>query len=411
LRIAALRLGIDAQDRAQFFLKCCMASVNETRDRLRALMPAAKRFAYFDHAAMSPLPRPTAEAFKKWLKQAVEIGAPVWGEWVKSIERMRATAARMIRAHSDEIALVANTTAGISLIAEGFDWKPGDNVVTLADEFPSNVYPWMNLASRGVETRRVPIDVSGRLDLERLAEACDERTRIVTVSWVGFATGYRHDVARIVEIAHERGALMFLDAIQGLGVFPLDVNELGIDFMAADGHKWLLGPEGAGIAYIRRKNLNRLRPIGPGWHSVIPGQDYTHIELNLRDAAARYEGGSQNNAGFLALGASLDLLDELGADNLADAVINITETACERLARIGAKIVSDRRMDHRNGQQRSGIVAFELPRRDPMAMKKHAKRRDVIFGCRAGRLRISPHAYNNEEDLDRLVEALTSFAL
>jgi cysteine desulfurase/selenocysteine lyase len=355
------------------------------------------------------LPRPTSEAFEKWLKEAVEIGGPVWGSWVKGVERTRAAAARMIGAHSDEIALVANTTAGISLVAEGFEWKPGDNVVTLADEFPSNVYPWMNLESRGVETRRVRTDVSGRLDLERLAEACDNRTRIVTVSWIGFATGYRHDVAKIVEIAHERGALMFLDAIQGLGVFPLDVNELGIDFMAADGHKWLLGPEGAGIAYIRRENLNRLRPIGPGWHSVTPGQDYTHIELNLSPTAARYEGGSQNNAGFLALGASLDLLSELGAENIAAAVVDITERACQRLTEIGAKIVSDRRPDHRAGQQRSGIVSFELPGRDPMAMKIHAKGQNVVFGCRAGRLRISPHAYNNEEDLDRLVDALTSF--
>ena len=202
---------------------------------------------------------------------------------------------------------------------------------------------------------------------------------------------------------------MFLDAIQGLGVFPLDVNALGIDFMAADGHKWMLGPEGAGIAYIRRENLNRLRPLGPGWHSVAPGQDYTHIELNLRNAAARYEGGSQNNAGFLAFGASLELLSSLGTENTAAAVIDITETACERLSGIGAKIVSDRLLDHRDGQQRSGIVSFEFPGRDPMEMKKHAKAQDVIFGCRAGRLRISPHAYNNEEDLDRLVDALTSF--
>ncbi len=386
-----------------------MATVNETRDRLRVLMPAAQRLAYFDHAAMAPLPRPTAEAFEKWLKEAVEIGGPAWGAWVRSVERMRATAARMIGAHSDEIALVENTTAGISLVAEGLDWKAGDNVVTLADEFPSNVYPWMNLQSRGVETRRVPTDVSGRLDLENLAAACDERTRIVTVSWIGFATGYRHDVAKIVEIAHEHGALMFLDAIQGLGVFPLDVNTLGIDFMAADGHKWLLAPEGAGIAYIRRENLNRLRPLGPGWHSVLPGQDYTHIELNLRNAAARYEGGSQNNAGFLAFGASLELLSGLGMENAAAAVIDITENACERLSKIGAKIVSDRRPDHRNGQQRSGIVSFELPGHDPMAIKNYAKGQDVIFGCRAGRLRISPHAYNNGDDLDRLVEALISF--
>jgi selenocysteine lyase/cysteine desulfurase len=372
-------------------------------------MPAAARCAYFDHAAMSPLPRPTAEAFEKWLKEAVEIGGPVWGQWVRGVERMRAAAARMIGADADEIALVENTTAGISLVAEGLDWKQGDNVVTLADEFPSNIYPWMNLASRGVETRRVKTDVSGRLDLDRLAEAIDGRTRVVTVSWIGFATGYRHDVAKIVEIAHERGALMFLDAIQGLGAFPLDVGALGIDFMAADGHKWMLGPEGAGIAYIRRKNLDRLRPLGPGWHSVTPGQDYTHIELNLRKAAARYEGGSQNNAGLLALGASLELLGELGVENVAASILDITERACERLAKIGAQIVTDRRLDHRNGEQRSGIVAFEMPGMDPMALKKHAMAQNVVFGCRAGRLRISPHAYNNEEDLDRLVSALNSF--
>jgi cysteine desulfurase/selenocysteine lyase len=386
-----------------------MTSVDETRKRLRAAMPAAERWAYLDHAAMSPLPKPTAEAFQKWLTEAVEIGNPVWGDWVKGVERMRAGAAQMIGADADEIALVGNTTAGISLIAEGFPWEPGDNVVTLADEFPSNVYPWMNLESRGVETRRVPTEISGRLDIERLAEACDERTRIVTVSWIGFATGYKHDVERIASIAHERGALVFLDAIQGLGAFPLDVNALGIDFMAADGHKWLLGPEGAGIAYIRREHLERLRPLGPGWHSVVPGQDYTHIELNLRPAAARYEGGSQNNAGFLAFGASIELLNGLGAENLAECIIDITERACERLSKIGAKIVSDRRPDHRKGEQRSGIVAFELPGRDPMAVKRHAMQQDVVFGCRAGRLRISPHAYNNEEDLDRLITAITSF--
>jgi selenocysteine lyase/cysteine desulfurase len=359
---------------------------------------------------MSPLPRATADAFEKWLEEAVETGNPVWPDWVKDVEEMRRTTATMIGAHPDEIALVGNTTAGISLVAEGIDWRDGDNVVTLADEFPSNVYPWFNLADRGVETRRVPTDVSGRLDLERLAEACDERTRIVTVSWIGFATGYRHDVQRIASIAHERGALFFLDAIQGLGAFPLNVNEMGIDFLAADGHKWMLGPEGAGIAYIRREQLDKLRPFGVGWHSVHPGQDYTHIELNLRPTAARYEGGSQNNAGMLALGASLKLLTDLGIDSVAAAVLDITERACERLTEIGAKIVSDRGLDHRDGEQRSGIVAFELPDRDPMAVKRHCMKQQVVFGCRAGRLRISPHAYNNDEDLDRLIDSLKSFA-
>jgi selenocysteine lyase/cysteine desulfurase len=372
-------------------------------------MPVVERSAYLDHAAMSPLPRPTGAAIQAWLEEAVEIGNPAWPDWVKRVEAMRADAARLIGAQADEIALVTNTTAGISLVAEGFDWRAGDNVVTLADEFPSNVYPWFNLASRGVETRRVPTDVSGRLDLERLAEACDERTRIVTVSWIGFATGYRHDVRQIASIAHECGALLFVDAIQGLGAFPLDVNDLGIDFLAADGHKWLLAPEGAGIAYIRSAHLDRLRPMGVGWHSVRPGQDYTHIELNLRSTAARFEGGSQNNAGLIGLGASLKLLMDTSVNSIAACVLDITERACERLTEMGAKIVSDRRPEHRAGEQRSGIVAFELPGRDPLAVKRHGLRQNVVFGCRAGRLRISPHAYNNEEDLDRLVEALVSF--
>jgi selenocysteine lyase/cysteine desulfurase len=184
---------------------------------------------------------------------------------------------------------------------------------------------------------------------------------------------------------------------------------MGIDFLAADGHKWMLGPEGAGIAYIRREHLDKLRPLGPGWHSVKPGQDYTHIELNLRPTAARYEGGSQNNAGMLAFGASLSLLMELGIDNIAASIIDFTDRACERLRDIGATIVSDRRSDHRGGEQRSGIVAFELPGRDQMALKRHAMRQEVVFGVRAGRLRISPHAYNNEEDLERLIAAITSF--
>jgi selenocysteine lyase/cysteine desulfurase len=189
-----------------------MATISETRERLRAAMPVTRKWAYLDHAAMSPLPQPTADAFQKWLAEAVETGNPAWPGWVKEVESMRAKAAQMIGAHPEEIALIGNTTAGISLVAEGIDWRPGDNVVTLADEFPSNVYPWFNLESRGVETRRVPTEQSGELDINKLAAACDDRTRIVTISWIGFATGYRHDVKRIASIAHEKGALMFLDA-------------------------------------------------------------------------------------------------------------------------------------------------------------------------------------------------------
>ena len=384
-------------------------NIDAVRRRLRAEMPVAQRWAYFDHAAVAPLTAPAAEVAKTWATEAAAEGDTVWPEWSRRVEALRGLAARLIGADQDEIALVPNTTYGISLVAEGYPWQSGDNVVTLADEFPSNAYPWLNLESRGVETRRVPTE-EGRLDLDALFAACDARTRIISISWVGYATGYRHDVDRIVERAHERGILVMLDAIQGLGAFPFDVRRTPVDFLAADGHKWLLGPEGAGLAYIRREHLDLLRPFGVGWHSVVHSHDYTRIELKLKRTAARYEGGTQNMVGMLGLGASLELLLDLDIANIAAAVLDITDRASDRLQAFGAKIVSDRRPNRRGGQQRSGIVAFELSGRDPLAVKKHCLTRKVVLSCRAGRLRISPHGYNNEEDLDRLIEALESFA-
>ena len=230
-------------------------SMVHVRERLRAAMPVAERWAYFDHAAVAPLTQPAAEAMRNLAAEAAAEGDTAWPEWSRRVEAMRASAARMIGAAPEEIALVPNTTAGISLVAEGIDWRPGENVVTLADEFPSNAYPWLNLASRGVETRRVPTE-NGRLDLDKLAAAIDSRTRIVSVSWVGYATGYRQDVDRIVELAHERGALVMLDAIQGVGAFPLRRAE---DAGRFPGGRWAQVDAGAG------RGRHRLHSLGePG---------------------------------------------------------------------------------------------------------------------------------------------------
>ena len=375
--------------------------IDETRDRLRAAMPITERWAYFDHAAVAPISIPVGEAIRRWLDEASLQGDTCWPRWSQGLRTTRSTAARLIGAEVEEIALVPNTTAGINLVAEGLDWQPGDNVVTLADEFPSNLYPWMNLEGRGVETRQLDTE-RGMVDLNRLAELCDERTRLVPVSWIAYATGCRRDLAAISQIAHDRGALFFVDAIQGMGAFPIDVKAAGVDFLAADGHKWQLGPEGAGIAYLRRDLLPRLRPFGVGWHSVVHAHDFTHIELKLKETAARYEGGSHNMAGFLALGASLELLDSLGIENIAAAVLDITNQACAALEQLGARIVSPR-----GEGQASGIVTFDLPGRDLAELRKMCLARGVVLSCRGGYLRISPHAYNNAEDIQRLVDALS----
>jgi cysteine desulfurase/selenocysteine lyase len=363
-------------------------------------MPIAPSVAYFDHAAVAPLPGPTRNAIQDWLTQATEQGDTAWLQWARRIEEVRVTAARMINAQPSEIALVPNTTSGISLVAEGYPWQAGDNVVTLANEFPSNQYPWMNLASRGVEVRRVEVE-GGVPDLDRIAAVCDSRTRILSISWVGYATGWRIDVREISQLCRRVGCLFFLDAIQGLGVFPLDVQADGVDFLAADGHKWMLGPEGAGIFFIRQEHLSLLRPLMVGWNSVAQGSDYTKVELNLRNAASRYEGGSQNMIGFHGLGASLDLLAGLGlshqASPIADHVLMITDYACERLQELGATLHAPR-----TGNHRSGIVTFNLPGQDSDAIRRRLEAAHIIVRCRAGGVRLSPHGYNTMGEIDQL---------
>jgi cysteine desulfurase/selenocysteine lyase len=372
--------------------------------RFQAAMPIASSLAYFDHAAVAPLPAPTRTAIQQWLDEATQKGDTVWSAWSGRLAEVRDAAARLINAQPAEIALVPNTTSGISLVAEGYPWHDGDNVVTLANEFPSNQYPWMNLASRGVQVRRVAVE-GGLVDVNRLEAACDERTRIVTVSWVGYATGWRIDVREVAALCRRRGCLFFLDAIQGLGVFPLDVRAEGVDFLAADGHKWLLGPEGAGILFVRQEHLSLLRPLMVGWNSVVQGNDYARIELRLRNEAARYEGGSHNMVGFIGLGASIDLLASLGvapgSSPVADHVLAITDYAAERLTELGASLLAPR-----SGPHRSGIVTFQLAGHDPQLIRQQMESAGIIVRCRAGGVRLSPHGYATYEEVDRLIAEL-----
>jgi selenocysteine lyase/cysteine desulfurase len=366
----------------------------------RGQMPVTDRFAYFDHAAVAPLPARTGEAIDAWARQAVEEGGAAWPKWSKRVEECRVLAARLLNAETSEVALVHSTTEGLTLVAEGYPWQPGDNLVTLENEFPSNQYPWLNLASRGVETRRIAAP-GGRVDLDRLAAACDARTRIISASWVGYVSGWRSDLDKLAELAHAKGALLCVDAIQGLGVFPLDVKATPIDFLAADGHKWLLGPEGAGLFYLRREHLDLLRPIGVGWHSVVHASDYSRIELTLKPTAARYEGGTQNMVGFLGLADSLELLWELGTAAIGRRIVEITDLACQRLAEAGATVASPREPGHE-----SGIVAFDVPGRDALETKKRCLAAGIVLSARGGKLRLAAHAYNNGDDVERLIEAL-----
>lgn len=366
---------------------------------LRSQMPVALNWAYLDHAAVAPISRPAQAAIHAWANELATQGAAEWAKWARRIEGVRASAAKLLNAAEDEIALVRSTTEGINLVAEGFPWREGDNVVVPDAEFPSNLYPWMHLASRGVEARRVPAP-DGLAPLDALASACDARTRLVAVSWVGYATGYRLDLDAVAEMAHARGALLFVDAIQGLGALPLDVQKTPVDFLAADGHKWLLGPEGAGLFYSRRSHLNLLRPVGVGWNSVVQTLDFSRIELTFKPTAGRYEGGTYNMPGFMGLGASLDLLAAYDAQALAARVLHLAEVTRERLRTAGAIVAGSA-----DPARQSGIVAFDLPGRALAEVRRRCLERQVLVSVRGGRLRTSAHAYNDESDIDRLIAA------
>src|SRR5262245_30505137 len=219
---------------------------------LRRHMPVVENWAFLDHAAVAPLSAPARDALLEWAGDVAGHGVVHEPRWLARIEEVRRQAARLLGADPFDVAFVKNTSEGVGLVAEGVPWRPGDNVVSAEDEYPANVYPWLNLARKGVELRRVK-SREGRISLDDLRAAIDARTRVVTLSWVEFATGFRNDLDAVGQLCREEGVLFFVDAIQGLGVLPLDVSRTPVDFLAADGHKWLLGPEGAGLFWARRE--------------------------------------------------------------------------------------------------------------------------------------------------------------
>ena len=368
---------------------------------LRDQMPVTRHWVFFDHAAVAPMPRCARDALTEWANDVAEHGVANEPRWTARVREVRQLAGRLLNADPLDIAFLKNTSEGIGIVAEGFPWQPGDNLIIAADEYPANQYPWMNLARRGVETR-VVASQNGRLLLDDIRAAIDGRTRLLSLSYVEFATGFRNDLDALGQLCRDRGLYFFVDAIQGLGVLPLDVQRTPIDFLAADGHKWLLGPEGAGLFYARRELIDVLAPINIGWNSVVAATDFSTIDFRLKPHAGRWESGTLNVAGITALGASIELLLGIGVGNLEQRLLELTDYLCDK---IGTKLGV---FSSRHPAERSGIVSLTVPD-GPEALRQLVKRcraAGIIVNRRAERLRVSPHAYNTTEELDRLVEIL-----
>jgi selenocysteine lyase/cysteine desulfurase len=370
-------------------------------ESLRREFPVTERYAYLNHAAIGPLPRRAAARMAALAETVAATGDRLWPQRNVEIERVRGLAARLLGAReTHEVAFVENTSTGLSMVAEGIDWRPGDNVVGAAVEFPSNVYPWMRLAERGVEYRQVP-ERDGRLDLDELEARIDSRTRAVALSWVEYASGFRSDLARLGAVCRERRALFVVDVIQGLGALPLDVERDKIDACAASAHKWLLGPEGIGVLYVSDRVIERLRPNRAGWRSMRNLLEWTDFDLTFAAGAKRFESGNLNAYGIAALGGSLEMLLEVGVEAIAHRVLALADRAAAGLAECGLAVVGSRRPE-----EASAIVAAVHPRCSADELAARLEERGVIVATRAGRLRVSPHFYNMEEEIDCLLAAL-----
>lgn len=375
----------------------------------RSQMPVTQNWAYLDHAAVAPLTAGGARAMVDFAAEASQQGDTVWPQWAAEVDGLRGDFADLLNCDTTEIALIPNTSFGINVVAEGLPWQPGDNIVIPGGEFPSNVFPWQNQKRHGVELRIVDTGADGQIDVGALRNAIDDRTRIVAASWVGYASGFRIDLPACVAAAHEAGALFFLDAIQGLGIFPLDLQQTSVDFLAADGHKWLLGPEGAGVAFIRKQHLELLACVPVGWNSVRAAHHFGQAHWDLKPDASRFEIGSHNMVGMRALRQSLSLFRQVAAVHgpwaIADRVLDLATTLDKKLREAGAITAVASSRDHR-----SGIVTFSLPGIVPNTIRKHAAENRVAVSCRGIGVRASIHAYNNESDIDRLVEVVQTLA-
>lgn len=359
--------------------------------------PVSNQCIYLNHAAVAPWPRVTQEAVKRFADDNLYNGSLNYPKWLETEQRLRERAARLINAEqTDEIALVKNTSEGISFVAQGIQWTAGENVVGIKQEFPSNRFAWQALEAQGIEFRTLDLDALDDEPEDALMQLCDENTRVLAISAVQFANGLKLDLAKLGQFCQRHGILFCVDAIQQLGVMPLDVQQANADFLIADGHKWMLGPEGIGIFYVRRRVLEQLKLTQFGWHMAEKIGDYTTSDFTPAASARRFEAGSPNMLGIHALEASLGLIEKTHITTIAADVTKHIEILFQGLSSdINIEVISDMR-----AERRSGIITFRLRRGNTGALFQHLQNKKIFCAPRGGGIRLAPHFYTPDDQID-----------
>ena len=364
--------------------------------------PQDDELIYLNHAAVSPWPLRTSKAVQRFAEENLLTGAENYKRWSGTELRLKDSLATLVNAPSaEDIALLKNTSEAISVVAEGLRWNEADNVVTSNEEFPSNRIPWEAQKKHGVEVREVPLGMDAE---DSLMAACDDKTRVLSISSVQYGSGYRVNLEKLGRFCRDRDILFCVDAIQSIGAHKLDVQSCFIDFTMADAHKWMLGPEGIALFYCRKEVRELLDVHQYGWHMVEHAGDYDRREWELAAGARRFECGSPNMLGIYALSASINLLNEVGIETIENEIAARIDYLHRKLAQLpGVDIMSRSTVS-----LPSGIITFKPRNTNIKQLHQDLMKNRVICANRFGGVRFSPHFYTPYEKLDRAIEVLGS---
>ena len=370
-------------------------------NKIRSQFPIFEKYVFLNAASLSPIPESASKAMADVARETAMSAYLGYEKWKIRIAETRKLAAGLIGAGEDEVAFIRNTADGVSLVASGFPFAEGDEVVINDLEFPSNVYPWLNLRSKGV-TVRIAKSLDGRITPDMISREVTPKTKIVAISTVQYATGYRADLAALGQMARDRGFLLFVDAIQSLGALPMDVKKYGVDFLSCGGHKWLCAPEGIGVFYCAKERLDLLRLTRVGWNTVNDPYNFGDIDFTPKPSAGRFEEGTPNLFGIYGLCESLKTVMSYGVERNEAHILSLNGQLADSLRSRGYAIVSPM-----NEGERSGILIFSAKdKSENGSIVKRLNSAGILVMERGGGVRVAPHFFNTAEDIQRLVAEL-----
>ena len=373
----------------------------ENWQKYRDIFPHVKQCVYMNHAAVSPLQKYSVGAMQQYFYQRSSEYVEYWTEALEAKEKFKNLIGQMIRVPADNVALTSNTSMGLNWLAQGLEWKPGDRILLNNYEFPSNVYPFMNLQRQGVEIDFVK-HRNGCIEIEDIIEKITPQTCLLSISYVEFLNGYKNDLKRIGEICREHNIIFCVDGIQGIGVMDINAQECGIDFLSCGGHKWLMWPMGTAFFYLSPRIFDQVSPMAVGWLSVEDPWDVFSYEAKLQKTAQRFEPGVFNVTGIIGANAAMEVFLEIGIPNIENRILDTTDYLIERLQEQGLFLHTSLDREHR-----SGIVTFQHKQADDLM--EHLTKNNIFVSLRDGVVRIAPHFYNTKAEVDLLMDEIIHF--